>query len=112
MNAARVWTHSESPEGKPTASTYRLGCRCADCYEANKAYQRAYRNRKVLAIKENNTTEYHSHVGQPSKRTAVKWKCIHPHCLKLAGLEMTPEGLVVDSVSGKIDLRFPAATAA
>ena len=60
----------------------------------------------MLAKNDKHTTEYHSHVGQPSKRTAVKWKCVHPHCLALAGLRMDADGNVCDIVDGKIDLRF------
>jgi hypothetical protein len=101
----REWSHTESPKGVPSASAYRLGCRCPECYEANKAYQAAYRARRQLARKEDHTTEYHSHVGQPSKRTAVKWQCVHPRCLELAELQIDAEGNVVDS-AGKIDLRF------
>lgn len=113
MNAtSRNWTHEESPTGQPSAASYRTGCRCTECYEANRTYQRAYRARKVLATNKENTTDYHSHVGQPSKRTAVRWKCIHPHCLAMAGLTMGADGQVHDLVTGKIDLRFPKVEAA
>jgi hypothetical protein len=96
----RNWTHEESPEGKPSASAYRLGCRCGDCCDANKAYQAAYRARRVLARTQTGNTEYHSHIGQPSKRTAKKWKCVHPQCLSLAGLAIDANGWVVDMTTG------------
>lgn len=108
----RDWIHAEAPEGQPSAAAYRLGCRCAQCREANAAYMRAYREQRV-AQKENTdgTTVYHSHNGQPSKRTARRHHCIHPRCLNLAGLALR-DGVVVDAVSGIVDSTWGAFTGA
>lgn len=83
----RRWTHEESPNGVPSASAFRLGCKCEDCRQANIKYMQAYHARKV-ALEDNpdGTTHWHSHKGAPSASTAKKWGCIHPRCLKLAGL--------------------------
>lgn len=104
----RNWVHDEAPEGKPSAAAYRLGCRCSDCKEANAVYMRAYRARRVAHVENTDgTTVYHSHVGQPSKRTARKHLCIHPRCLDLAGLALT-DGVVVNAATGVADARFGA----
>jgi len=109
MTPDRKWTHDESPELKPSAATYRLGCRCYECKAANSTYMAAYRAKQVEAAENlDGTAVYHSHLGQPSKRTARKWMCIHPRCLALAGLAMTPEGAVVDAVTGVADAMFGA----
>ena len=108
----RDWIHAEAPEGKPSAAAYRLGCRCSECREANAAYMRAYRMSRVAqAENKDGTTVYHSHNGQPSKRTARRWACIHPRCLNLAGLELR-DGVVVDPVTGVADATFGAIAAA
>ena len=77
----RVWIHEELPEGRASAAAYREGCRCSDCREANSAYMREYRARRVRE-KENldGTSVYHNHKGQPSGRTARRWHCVHPRC--------------------------------
>lgn len=106
MIEKRLWVHTETPEEQPSAASYRTGCRCHECVEANKAYMRDYRARRV-AHKENTdgTTVYHSHKGQPSKRTARKHLCIHPRCLDLADLRLD-QGIVVDKATGKADATF------
>jgi hypothetical protein len=107
----RNWTHDENPEAKPSAATYREGCRCDGCKEANSAYMRAYRAKRVReAEAKDGTSIYHTHAGQPSKRTSRKWLCIHPRCLKLAGLALNAEGAVVSASTGVIDPTFGALT--
>lgn len=108
----RDWIHAEAPEGKPSAAAYRLGCRCSGCREANSAYMKAYRAKRVQDKQnEDGTTVYHSHNGQPSKRTARKWMCIHPRCLDMAGL-MLLNGAVVNKHTAIVDPTFGAAIAA
>lgn len=108
MIETRNWIHLESPEGVPSASAARLGCKCPECKEALREYLRAYRARRV-AEKEraDGTAVYHSHIGQPSKKTARKHLCIHPRCLDLAGLVLV-EGVIRDRVTGAPDKTFGA----
>ena len=108
----RQWIHEEAPEGQPSAAAYRLGCRCQECKNANAAYMRAYREQRV-AQKENKdgTTVYHSHNGQPSRRTARRHHCIHPRCLALAGLRLEA-GVVVDATTGVVDATWGAVAGA
>jgi hypothetical protein len=100
----RMWTHHESPEGKPSAAAYRLGCRCAACVEANAVYMRDYRARRVIEkANTDGTAFYHSHVGQPSKRTSRTHMCVHPRCLDMAGLRLDENGVVCDAATGIVD---------
>ena len=88
----RAWTHNEMPGGKPSAAARRLGCKCEECRQLQIAYMKEYRKSKVPTIdNEDGTTFYHSHKGQPSATTARTWGCIHPRCLKLAGLYLDGE---------------------
>jgi len=112
MRTDRQWTHDESPEMVPSAATYRLGCRCAECSEANRLYMQAYRAARVQHIERpDGTTQYHAHKGQPSKRTARAHLCIHPRCLDLAGLTLV-EGVIRDKATGAIDATFGIVAAA
>ena len=83
----RVWSHTETPTGKPSAAAYRTGCKCEDCRQANITYMRLYHAR-IAALEDNadGTVVYHVHKGAPSRTTAIKWGCTHPRCLHLAGL--------------------------
>ena len=103
-NYDRNWTHDEMPEGKPSAAAYRLGCRCGECSEQNSIYMRDYRASRV-AEKANTdgTATWHSHTGQPSKRTAQTHLCVHPRCLALAGLRLDDQGVVINLVTGIVD---------
>lgn len=111
MNDERVWVHNEAPEGKPSAAAYRIGCRCSECKEANAQYMRDYRARRV-DTKENKdgTAFYHSHKGQPSKRTARNHLCVHPRCLSLAGLTLV-DGVVYNAATGIVDPKWGAVPA-
>lgn len=96
----RTWHHSESPDGLPTAATYRLGCRCDDCGAAYRAYLAAYRASRT-SRNTDGTRTYHTHVGQPSPRTARKYRCTHPRCLHLAGLYLDHRGIVRHAGTGR-----------
>lgn len=112
MELNRNWTHEESPEAKPSAAAYRLGCRCPDCRLANSEYMRHYRASRVDQVENpDGTTMYHSHIGQPSKRTARKHMCIHPRCLDMAGL-MILNGAVVNKATSIVDDTFGTVMAA
>ena len=102
----REWTHEESPEGLPSASTARLGCKCSECRAAWREYISAYRRSRQKEA------GLHSHRGQPSKRTARRWRCTHPRCLDLAGLTVTADGTVVNLSTGRPDPFFAKAAAA
>ena len=107
MLEQREWTHTESPNGVPSASAYRLGCRCSDCHTEYWNYIRDYRSTSnVLRENGDGTTYYHCHKGQPSATTARKWGCIHPRCLNLAGLYLDPEGTVKNRVTDAIEEDF------
>ena len=93
----RLWTHDESPLGKPTAATYRLGCRCEECCEANRVYLRDWRTRQQHKKKDSDGgLVYHTHIGRPSAKTAKRWECRHPRCLAMAGLREV-DGTVLDA---------------
>lgn len=106
----RQWTHEESPRGVPSASAYRLGCRCGNCTEMYRNYMKEYRRNKV-PIQQNpdETAFYHTHKGQPSSNTARRWGCSHPRCLSLADLHLNEDGVVVDDATGTVDPWFGAA---
>lgn len=102
----REWIHNETPEGKPSAAAARLGCKCPACREALREYLRAYRASRVAQVENfDGTAMYHTHKGQPSKRTARKFDCVHPRCLSLAGLRLI-DGAVCDAVTGIVDARW------
>lgn len=103
----RQWVHQELPEGVAGRPGYQLGCRCAECVEANRVYMREYRARRQHnKQREDGTAEYHTHKGQPSKRSARRWGCTHSQCLSKAGLRLNEEGVVVDVVTGAVDASF------
>lgn len=107
MNDERMWVHAELPEGVAGRPGYQLGCRCPGCTEANKEYMREYRARMVHAAhRGDGTAEYHSHKGQPSKRSARKWKCTHIMCLSKAGLYLDEHGVVRDIATKIADSTF------
>lgn len=107
MDEGRMWVHEELPEGVAGRPGYQLGCRCPGCTEANRIYMREYRARMQHAKQRTDgTAEYHSHKGQPSKRTARKWGCTHTMCLSKAGLRLDEHGVVVDAVTGVVDATF------
>lgn len=103
----RQWTHDEMGDGKPTAAAYRNGCRCYDCREKYREYQKAYATRRVHEMNQpDGTGVYHSHRGQPSKKTAQKHKCRHQVCLDKAGLRVDQNGFVVSIATGEIQPLF------
>jgi len=105
----REWVHAELPEGIAGRPGYQLGCRCSGCTEANREYMRQYRARRQHeTTRSDGTLEFHTHKGQPSKRTARRWGCTHSECLRRAGLRLSEEGIVVDAVTGIVDATFGA----
>lgn len=112
MDEGRMWVHAELPEGVAGRPGYQLGCRCPDCTEANKQYMREYRARMQHAKQRHDgTAEYHTHKGQPSKRTARKWGCTHSQCLSKAGLTLDEQGIVRVIATGEVDAEFGEARA-
>ena len=104
--AGRLWTHYELPAGKPSAAGYREGCRCDECREAMRAYNRGYAARKQLSMTtELGTTIHHSHRGRPTAKSAIKWTCRHEVCLALAGFRIIG-GRVYDPTLGDFRAEF------
>lgn len=103
----RMWVHEELPEGVAGRPGYQLGCRCGGCTAANATYMREYRARmQHNKQRMDGTAEYHSHKGQPSKRTARKWGCTHTMCLSKAGLYLDDQGVVRVLATKAVDPSF------
>jgi hypothetical protein len=106
----REWVHTETPTGKPSAAAYRTGCRCEECQVKYREYQRDWRrNRVALATDGEGAVQHHCHKGPPSPRTAVRWGCVHPRCLELAGLVVDDAGMVRRAGSSVAAPNFGAA---
>ena len=92
----RTWSHTEAPSGKPSAASARNGCKCGECNRLLREYVEEYKRNKVQThANPDGTAFYHTHKGQPSKRTARVWGCAHPRCLYLANLYLDEEDGVV-----------------
>jgi hypothetical protein len=93
----RQWTHHEMPDGKPSRAAYNLGCPDDECKAANTAYIAAWRKKRQHALTQPDASgTYHTHQGQPSRRTAKRWHCRHARCLSLAGWTIDAEGVIRD----------------
>jgi hypothetical protein len=107
VDRQRTWHHSETPQGKASAAAYRTGCPCEECRQLHIDYMKSYHQGQVANMDDaDGTTTYHAHKGQPSNRTAIKWGCLHPRCLNLAGLYIDPDNTVRWKADGTVAAKF------
>ncbi len=102
----RDWVHDELPAGRPSAAGYRQGCRCDECKEAMRVYNRGYTSRNAAELRTpGQTAVFHNHRGRPSRATALKHTCRRYDCLDKAGFIVTG-GRIFDPAIGDFRAEF------